>query len=115
MADKGAKLKELDQAHASCQELQAQLVVKNQEIQKLQAELETRNEEPSEQTELLNQESGTAAPMVQTKLKPRTKELSGAKNGAGGSMILLMEPDQETWEEKRNMWTVPPTGGKSES
>lgn len=44
------KLKEPEQAHASCQELQAQLVVKNQEIQMLQAELEMLNEEPSNQS-----------------------------------------------------------------
>lgn len=25
-----------------------------------------------------------------------------------------MEPDQKIWEEKRNVWTAPPTGGKSE-
>lgn len=74
VADKGAKLKELDQAHASCQELQTQL------IQMLQAELEMLNEEPSEQTELLNQESGTAALSEELQTSLLEKQASKLQN-----------------------------------
>lgn len=64
------------------QELQAQLVVKDQEIQKLEAELQKRTQEMSEKLKLVNQLSCTAVSSTepQTLLQEKEKQVSELLN-----------------------------------
>lgn len=60
----------------------------------LQAELERLNEEPSEQTELLNQESGTAVLSEELRTSLLEKQMSKLKNESAP------EEEEEALDEK---------------
>lgn len=89
---KGSVPESMAQGKASkVQELQAQLVVKDQEIQMLEAELQTRTQEMSEKLELVNQLSCTAVPSTepQTLLQEKKKQVSELLNELAGTINSL--------------------------
>lgn len=73
------------------QELQAQLVVKEQEIQMLEAELQTRTQEMSEKLQLVNQLSCTALPSTEplTLLQEKEKQVSELLNELASTINSL--------------------------
>lgn len=89
---KGSAPESMAQGKASkVQELQAQLVVKDQEIQMLEAELQTRTQEMSEKLELVNQLSCTAVSSTepQALLQEKKKQVSELLNELAGTINSL--------------------------
>lgn len=86
------------------QELQAQLVVKEQEIQMLEAELQTRTQEMSEKLQLVNQLSCTALPCTEplTLLQEKEKQVSELLNELASTInsLELQKKNNHQLQEK---------------
>lgn len=90
------------------QELQAQLLAKDQEIQVLEAELQTRTQEMSEKMELLNQLSCAAVPSTepQTLLQEKEKQVSEQLNELAGAIKSLKLQKNKNNQLREKNWSA---------